>query len=459
MFYALAKTTRLRREPAAVAVFSARNVGNLMLAHPVDAALLALLDGQTTLQELALAGQQIFSWTEETAREQVARLLAGFEGFLVASPVPISEEARRVYDPREFLYAPEGSAEHLRLQSPLGVSWLVTERCPCDCSYCCIRTLPATARPAGELTQEEAYRFLDDCVRTGVALVIFHGGEPFLRPDLPELMGFLLERGVGVSASTKMRLRESVVKRLADAGLEELQLSLDSPDPAVADRLVGREGHVQRVAHNLELLQRHGITPKINTVVTRANVGSVPELIRQLLARGVRRFSLSGYIRSPWRHDDALFPEREELEWLADEVEELTIDHSDASVDLCPLESPREISLAGDHYSGCSGGKSTLVVGAYGEVSLCDRLLPYPEALVGNVKEETLDEIWNGERLRAFLEPEVDAFEDTECDGCGLREHCDRRVRCYYRSKLITDRLFAPDYLCERMPPPPVRFF
>jgi radical SAM protein with 4Fe4S-binding SPASM domain len=168
--------------------------------------------------------------------------------------------------------------------------------------------------------------------------------------------------------------------------------------------------------------------------------------------------TLANYLRSFHGHDDRRFPGREALQTLAHEVAALRRELPEVEIDLCSLDDPREASLRIPGYSGCSGGKVGLVVGADGRVSLCDRLLPFPEAVVGDVTRSTLAEIWNGPRLRRFVAPPVADYAGTACASCSLKSDCDRRIRCYYRAKVITGRLFAPDYLCERLPPPAVRF-
>lgn len=457
MYYGLKKSTRLRREREAVVVFSAEDTGRLCHAHPIYALTLTLLNGRRSEKELVAILAELLSFPAERSEALLSKMLADFADFVVGSPAPA--DTLRRYEPADFLYRPTGTALS-RLSAPISVAWLVTERCPYDCIYCCIRTLPAGAPAAGELTTEEARRFLEDCVATGVESMIFHGGEPFLRPDLPELMGFLISLGVHVKTSTKLRLREKVVARLAEIGLAELQLSIDSPTPETADRMVRQPNYLDKAFHNVELLLRYGIAPRVNTVVTSENVAEIPRLVREMIAAGVRRFALANYIRSAHKHDDRLFPRYDELVKMAEEVERIgASSNGEVAIDMCSLESPRDASLAGGEYSQCSGGKSGLAVGADGRVSICDRLLTDDEAIVGDVRQSSLAEIWNGEKLKRFLAPTEEDFAGTACASCGLKAMCDERVRCYYRSKLITRRLFAPDYLCGRLPPPPLRFF
>jgi radical SAM protein with 4Fe4S-binding SPASM domain len=457
MYYALKRAARLRKESQCVVLFSAEDTGSLRYLHPVYGVLLALCNGQRSGEDLLMVLTEAFGLSAERATKLLSRLLGDLDSFVTASAEAVVRTDR--YDPVEFVYQPLGDPNLRRLTAPIYIAWLVTERCPFDCVYCCIKTLPAASAPGDEMTREKALCFLSDCVSCGVQAFTFHGGEPFLRRDTPDLIQYLVGNGVFVTVSTKMLLPEGTVARLRDAGVEEMQVSVDTPDLEAADAMVGHPNYLQGALRNIECLQRHGIAVKINTVVTRRNVRDVSRLIRMLAAQGVRKISLSGYLRSFWKHDDDLLPGGDELESMAREVDALRLELPHVDIRMCPLQDPRDISLSGEGFSACSGGKSGLVVGADGRVSICDRLLPFEDAIVGNVNDESLSAIWNGERLRAFVEPDEEAFRGTECAGCGLREACDQRIRCYYRSRMIRNQLFAPDHLCSMVPAPSLRFF
>lgn len=461
MYRVLGSKIRFHKEKGGVALLSVDNIPRVRWIHPVCAATLALFNGQRDRGQVVAALIELFSVEQERARQMIDKVTSGFGDVLESFEAPVERTIR--YEPADLLYEPEGPVRARQMTAPLEVAWLVTERCHCDCSYCCIQTQPARTPEAGdglvELSPEQAMALVEDCGRAGVLKVLLHGGEPFLRDDLPDLIARLIELDIFVSVSTKLRLRERVVRRLAEAGLEELQVSVDTDDPVLAETLVGTRGYLERVAlANIDLLQSYGIRPRVNTVVLGANVGHIPRLIRVLARRGVSRITLSGYLRSRWKHDDAHFPGTRALEVMAREVAEVAREEG-VEVELPPLASPRDLSLSQESFSGCSGGTTGLVVGADGRVALCDRLLPFAEAIVGHVSRSSLMDIWRSDVVRAFVYPDGEAFEGTECAGCHRQEDCDRRVRCYHRALMITGRIFAPDSLCDVVGPPPIRFF
>ncbi|MEO1086673.1 MAG: SPASM domain-containing protein, partial [Acidobacteriota bacterium] len=113
-----------------------------------------------------------------------------------------------------------------------------------------------------------------------------------------------------------------------------------------------------------------------------------------------------------------------------------------------------ENSLCADGLSSCSGGKTGFVVGGDGSVSFCDRLIGHSEAIVGNIKDSSLLEIWNGYHLKQFVDPAPEKFEGTACGSCSMISACSKRMRCYYRVQMVDQRFYGPDYMCPRVPAP-----
>jgi len=456
MYYGLKKTARLRKEAACVFLFHVHNMGKMNLINPLLAMLLALCDGQRGRDELVRTLSEVFGWEKAKSEEQVTGFLKGLGSWLDRSETPF--DAQVAYDPGDFLYDPVGDPRKQRVTAPLEVAWMVTQRCPYNCLYCCVETFPASSRPADEMTREQSMRFLEDCVETGVEFVHLYGGEPFLRPDVPDMVEYLLSHGVHLRLSTKLKLSEKVVARLAAAGLESMQVSVDSAVPEIADRLVHLDNYLSKAYHTIDLLKRYGLHVSVNTVVTSHNIHTIPQLLRQLAQRGVDRASMARYLHSYRKHDERLLPSLEQIETLRREIDEIRAE-TGLVIDMFAPKSPRQASLEGKGYTSCAGGLRGLAVDAAGNASFCDRLLPFAPAQVGNVTRSSLQEIWDGPRRRRFVEPDDELLADTECATCGLKTACNQRMRCAYRSFVVDGRLFGPDYLCHPVPEPPVRFF
>ncbi|MDP6363945.1 MAG: GTP 3',8-cyclase MoaA [Candidatus Poseidoniia archaeon] len=162
----------------------------------------------------------------------------------------------------------------------------VTDRCNFRCLYCMPADGPEPCFVAREelLSYEQLARVVRLLVELGVSRVRLTGGEPLLRTDLDRLVQMLAAiPGLDdLALTTNGYLLAPQAGKLRRAGLQRLNLSLDSLDPQVYQQLNGRELDVARVLSGIAAAERAGFGPlKLNCVVIRGvNDGSVVELAR-----------------------------------------------------------------------------------------------------------------------------------------------------------------------------------
>jgi cyclic pyranopterin phosphate synthase len=139
------------------------------------------------------------------------------------------------------------------------------------------------------MTLAELTRIVRAFLALGVEKVRLTGGEPLLRPDVPELVRVLRqELGVkDVALTTNGWLLEKLAPRLAAAGLSRLNVSVDALDDAVAGRLNGLGFTVARVLKGIDAAAALGLPIKINCVIQRGvNDGELPALCAYFRGRG-----------------------------------------------------------------------------------------------------------------------------------------------------------------------------
>jgi cyclic pyranopterin phosphate synthase len=162
----------------------------------------------------------------------------------------------------------------------------VTDRCNFRCPYCMPAEVFGPGYPflnhAQSLSFTELSRLLRQFVRTGVAKVRITGGEPLLRSDVPELVRLLKQelQVPDVAITTNGWLLEQRATALRSAGLDRLNVSLDSLRPDTFARLSGGRGaSVERVLAGIAAARALGLPVKINMVVQRGvNDGDILEL-------------------------------------------------------------------------------------------------------------------------------------------------------------------------------------
>jgi cyclic pyranopterin phosphate synthase len=152
--------------------------------------------------------------------------------------------------------------EYLRLS--------VTDRCNLRCTYCRPSRSCQSSDPAHWLSFDEISRLVGLLVRLGVRRVRLTGGEPLIRPRLPDLAARLAELpGLeDLSVSSNCVRMGAMADQLYRAGVRRLNVSLDSLRPEVFRRITG--GSLAKVLCGIDAARAAGFRPiKVNTVVMR----------------------------------------------------------------------------------------------------------------------------------------------------------------------------------------------
>ena len=162
----------------------------------------------------------------------------------------------------------------------------VTDRCNFRCPYCMPSDGPEPCFVAREelLSYEQLARIVRLLVDLGVSRVRLTGGEPLLRADVYRLVRMLaVIPGLDdLALTTNGYLLAIQAEKLRHAGLQRLNISLDSLNEQVYQRLNGRDLSVERVFAGIAAAERAGFGPlKLNCVVIRGiNDSSVVDLAR-----------------------------------------------------------------------------------------------------------------------------------------------------------------------------------
>lgn len=163
----------------------------------------------------------------------------------------------------------------------------VTDRCDLRCAYCMPERMEFLPR-AEVLTLEEMHRLALALIARGVTKIRLTGGEPLVRRDMMQLVR-ALGRKLGASDG-QGRLDELTLTtngthlaafagELRDAGIERINVSLDTRDPALFARL-SRRNVLDQVLDGIAAAKAAGLKVKINTVALKGiNEAEIPALI------------------------------------------------------------------------------------------------------------------------------------------------------------------------------------
>jgi len=287
--------------------------------------------------------------------------------------------------------------------------WNVTSRCNLRCVHC----YASASQASPELDTGEGLEIVRQLADYGSPVVLFSGGEPLMRADLPQLIEAAVKSGMRAVISTNGTLIDRDASlRLADLGLSYVGVSLDGL-PAVNDAFRGMEGAFDAALRGIYNAMHAGIKVGLRFTMNRRNIGELPKIFDLLQQEGIPRICFYHLVYTgrgkELMAEDLTHPQkREVLDLIMDRtrsliegghpVEVLTVDnHADGPYLYLRLQregSPRA-EAALELLKMNAGNSSGLGIGCInwdGEV--------YPDQFwrhqrLGSLRERPFAEIWD----------------------------------------------------------------
>ncbi len=331
----------------------------------------------------------------------------------------------------------------------------LTYRCNLTCAFCYAgcgaAALPAGWSEARTMSDDEVCRVLTVIAEDArCPSVSFTGGEPTLRPGLPRFVTQAKRLGMKVNLiSNGQRLDARLAAALATAGLDSAQLSLEGPDAATHDRLVGRAGAFARLWAAVAHLDACGVRVHTNTTLSRANLERAGEIVDEVARRGRERLTMNlvipcGSVRGSEDVAVSYTEMGERLPALVERARRRGVELIWYSpLPLCLFHTVAE----GLGNRGCAAADGLLHVNPAGDVLPCSSFA-HGESL-GNLLREPFAAIWGSPAARFFREKRM---LPASCAGCPDAAICQGACVLYWREAGLAELGVAPD---GRPPLPP----
>jgi PqqA peptide cyclase len=321
----------------------------------------------------------------------------------------------------------------------------ITHRCPLHCPYCSNPLQLAAQR--GELTTEDWKRVLAEAAELGVLHVGFSGGEPLQRPDLVELVAAARAAGLYSNLITSsLGLSRQRLEELKRAGLDSIQISFQSDEEKLADRIAGTSAHAKKL-QAAQWVREFGFPLTINTVLHRGNIERLPQIISLAEQLNAERLELANtqYYGWAFKNRAILLPSRSQVE-RATEIATAARKRLLGKMEL--------LFVVPDYYSDrpkpCMNGwgQRHLTVNPAGEVLPCPTAHEIKSLRFDNVREKSLAWIWR--ESEAFNRFRGTEWMPDPCRTCEFQEVDFGGCRC--QAALITGDAAVTDPTCQFSP-------
>jgi AdoMet-dependent heme synthase len=338
------------------------------------------------------------------------------------------------------------------------VAWELTRSCNLACAHC--RASAEGGPYPNELSTGRSLELLAEIAAFSKPIIILTGGEPLLRDDLFEIARRGTDLGLRMVLATNGTLLErETVRRLIEAGISRISVSIDGKDERSHDGLRGVAGAFSGALFGIENARREGLSFQINTTVTKRNVAELDEIE-----------DLAGRLGADAHHLFLLVPTGRGADMAADSLAAGQYEQVLTAIYRYEMSAPypvkvtcapqymrirREIAARegtvireGGHgfassTRGCLGGISFLFISHDGTTQPCG----YLEVTGGNVTETPVRKIW--EQAEVFRR-----LRDYSLLGgkCGVCDHVDICGGCRARALFAHGDYLAQEPLCPYVP-------
>ena len=452
----------------------------LSFVHPAQAMLLGTFTTNEPLEKHCADLAKHFKTTAEKIRQMIGSYLGNKEPVYtevgdtkVSFPrnvlIPINSLGDKI--PQYDFTLEDFQCERVDLtpdrthRAPHSLLFMVTNKCVTNCAYC-YADRHTSYTP---MTTEQILHLIDEAHRLKMSYIDVIGGELFCLRDWDIILKRLVDYDLTPSyISTKVPVTEEIVTRLENTGYRGVvQLSLDSLDELTLKKIIRcGDGYIERIKQGAELLQAHGFKIEIDTILTKYNCdhGQLDDLyhyikgFHDLEYWEVRVPEMSLYNGQSF---SAVKASRQQLEEITRYVREEIIPQAKFTIyvsDEALTESFRQGEDDVPYFKGgsCSILQNRMFVLPDGKATLCEQLYWHPDFIIGDLTQQTFEEVWNSEKAKRIFSGEYFTQKgEKQCGQCKIHDFCKQSHRkCVVKVMKAygMDNWDFPDPRCQYAP-------
>lgn len=303
-----------------------------------------------------------------------------------------------------------------RPSAPYRMDLAITYRCNNDCAHC----YNARSRDYPEVTTKQWHQILDRLWTIGIPHVVFTGGEPTLRQDLPELITHAEQNGqiTGINTNGRRLSDHQYIENLVKSGLDHVQITLESHDPDIHDAMVNTRGAWKQTVAGIRNALETPLYVMTNTTMLRTNSPTLAQTLEFLASIGVPTIGLNALIYAGRGLTVNTGLAETELPPLLTLAREITTAHDQRLIWYTPTQycnfDPMQLELG---VKRCTAASYNMCVEPNGDVIPCQS---YYQSL-GNILSTQWSKIWNHD-LSIQLRDHKNIPE--KCSKCSLLVEC-----------------------------------
>jgi radical SAM protein with 4Fe4S-binding SPASM domain len=237
-----------------------------------------------------------------------------------------------------------------------------------------------------------------------------------------------------------------------------MQYGFDAPFPDLFDETVGRKGHFQRTVESIHNCHNAGLSVRTNSILTSKSYRYIHELMDLLHTLPLFNMKFAPAFRSIHRPRPDLLLTEEQKQWLRAQIDLLKEKYPQGKINFECRSDYRDLSAEAREkefhgFPRCGVNRFCMIVAPDGAVIGCEQAPQTADFILGNVKERSLLDVWQSDRVTGFINVTREQFKGTVCEDCETFAQCyDNKGGCFIESIRAYGSRFAPHPLCPKAP-------
>lgn len=292
----------------------------------------------------------------------------------------------------------------------------MTNRCNSDCKYCPHAISRTKNEVKNDIPKEIILQTIHQAAALGVTAISVNGGEPLTRPDIFEIIRTIIDDGIVPVLMTNGLLLPQMWDELGALGLKYVIISFDSLIKEVYEKQRGCsfEKALEGIEAAVKMKEKYeNVEVHVSAVLTRDNQDDFINLVKYMTSKGIK-IHISPFHNYLQLKEEISISERDKIEALVAKLLQMKKDGYLIASSAGFIRHLTQFFCEGknvpDNYL-CKIGYTNLFIDAHRNVRPC-----WSEAIgaVGVLGENSLQEIWNSERMQQCREKML----RCECEGC-----------------------------------------
>ncbi|XCP83852.1 radical SAM protein [Roseburia hominis] len=320
-------------------------------------------------------------------------------------------------------------AKMMKTSLPIAIGLKITDKCNFKCEHCFVEK-----KVLKDMSMKVVKDILDGFGNSLPYRIYLTGGEPFLNPNIMDIIKVIKEKHIFMSIHTNgSLLTEEIVKQLKQffTSKDYLQISVDAADDKLFEE-IRRGGNLFEIICNCQKLKSAGIRFILNTVVSNKNVDGLREVYKLAEHIGAEQINFSPLMDLEFVKNIFLPSDGDLLNAFLDVLEY----HFNSGCPVKIKQDPLPVPWGNNELNPflckspliCAAGKTEAEIDMYGNMYLCPFLYE-SEFCMGNVLEQGLKKVWQNEKFVTFSRKKWS--ENILCKSCNSYDTCNSGCIAY----------------------------